>query len=125
MEAGGDEGEGGWSPAAEVRLAEAVAGLERAVCGIAAVQEVHGRMLERLLVAAEQEPGAEGERLHDALEAMAGQQSRQNQLLAQMVAALDRLGARVGAAPGGLPIADPGHVGGPPSGGGPRRPGSG
>ena len=87
---GDDDGE-------TARLVEAVGGLEWAMTGIAATLEVHGRVLERLLEAAEREPG-EKPQAHAVLAVMVGRLGEQNALLGQVVGELARLGAGVEAA---------------------------
>lgn len=76
------------------RIADAVVGLERAVSGIAVVQEQHGWMLGQLLDAAAAEPEEES-RLHELIMALIGRLDAQAEQLQRMEARLGQIGAAV------------------------------
>ena len=83
---------GGQDEAAQ--LAEAVAGLERAVGQVAAILEQHGRMLQRLLEMAAK-PEEDTPRLDELVVALIGRLDRQAGILERMEARFGQIGAAV------------------------------
>ena len=81
-------------PDGTAQLAEAVAGLERAMGGIAALLKQHGWMLQRLLELAAK-PEEDTPRLDELIVALIGRLDRQAGILERMEARFGQIGAAV------------------------------
>jgi hypothetical protein len=79
------------------RLVEAVSGLEQAIAGIAAILEGHGKMLARLVEAAEETP-PDGRELNQLLRALIGRLDQQQAMLQRMEKGLETFSETFGKA---------------------------